>query len=77
VDERTPELTIAVADGFRGRGIGRCLVSTMLAQLQLRRTPQVSLSVEPDNPARHLYERLGFEPLHRDAGAITMVRRLP
>jgi ribosomal protein S18 acetylase RimI-like enzyme len=76
VDERTPELSIAVADGHRGRGLGQCLLASMLAQLRLRGVAQVSLSVETDNPARHLYERLGFTRTQTFEGAVTMVRTL-
>ena len=76
VDERTPEVCIAVAAEHRGHGIGRCLVAAMLAQLRLQGTHQVSLSVEIDNPARLLYESLGFTPLTTSEGAVTMVRNL-
>lgn len=76
VDQLTPELSIAVAEEHRGRGIGRCLVAAMLVQLRLRGTGQVSLSVETDNPARLLYESLGFVEGPATRGAVTMVRDL-
>jgi ribosomal protein S18 acetylase RimI-like enzyme len=76
VDEHTPELSVAVAAKQRGLGVGRCLVAAMLVQLRLQGAHQVSLSVEVDNPARKLYESLGFTPLTAAEGAVTMVRSL-
>ncbi len=76
VDERTPELSIAVDAEHRGHGIGGCLVAAMLVQLRLQGTRQVSLSVEIDNPARQLYERHGFTPLTTTEGSVTMARNL-
>lgn len=73
LDERTPELSIAVTEEHRGRGIGRCLVAAMLVQLRLLGHHQVSLSVEIDNPARQLYESLGFTSRQSTEGAVTMV----
>ena len=77
VDELTPELSIAVAAGHRGGGIGRCLMAAILVELQLQAIAQVSLSVEDDNPARQLYESLGFVTWQATDGARTMVRTLP
>lgn len=76
VDDRTPELSVAVVAEHRGHGIGRCLIAAMLVQIRLQGTRQVSLSVEIDNPARQLYESLGFTPTTATGGAVTMVRSL-
>jgi mannose-6-phosphate isomerase-like protein (cupin superfamily)/ribosomal protein S18 acetylase RimI-like enzyme len=74
--EGMPELTLAVAAGQRGRGIARELLTRVLEQARAAGLPGVSLSVEPDNAARHLYERLGFAKVGEVGGAWTMVRRL-
>ena len=52
---------------FRGRGIGRMLIEEILAEG--RSTGRsVSIHVEHDNPARHLYDRLGFR--HVDTNGV-------
>jgi ribosomal protein S18 acetylase RimI-like enzyme len=76
IDELTPELSIAVVKDRRGRGIGRCLMTAMLVQLRLDAVELVSLSVEDDNPARSLYDSLGFLPREAADGATTMTRTL-
>jgi ribosomal protein S18 acetylase RimI-like enzyme len=76
VDERTPELSIAVVPSRRGRGFGDELLRALLEQAQRDGFEQVSLSVEPDNPALRLYERHGFEKVGESGGAWTMVARL-
>ncbi len=58
VDERTPELSVAVLPAHRGKGIGSRLLERLLQGLY-----STSLSCDPANPARRLYVRLGFEPL--------------
>jgi GNAT superfamily N-acetyltransferase len=72
VDETTPELTLAVAQSHRRLGIGRALLSALLAQARLDGAPAISLSVEHDNPARRLYEVSGFTPISEAGGAATM-----
>jgi ribosomal protein S18 acetylase RimI-like enzyme len=76
VDERTPELTIAVVPSCRGKGYGEELLDALLAQAKRDGFEQVSLSVEPDNPALRLYERHGFHKVGESGGSWTMLARL-
>jgi ribosomal protein S18 acetylase RimI-like enzyme len=73
VDPATPELSVAVARPHRGQGIGRALVIALLRQAMLDGLRQVSLSVEVDNPARALYESVGFEPVEEHGDTWTML----
>lgn len=73
VDDRTPELTIAVLPGYRAQGIGNELLSRLLAEAS-HRYPAVSLSVIAANPARRLYERHGFVIVADHGGSLTMIR---
>ena len=72
LDETTPELSIAVVPQSRGRGAGTFLMSALIATARERGIGALSLSVETDNRARRLYERLGFRPVRIDEGAMTM-----
>lgn len=76
LDEDTPELSIAVETDQRGIGIGRCLGTAMLTQARLNGITRISLSVENDNPARSLYDDLGFMPVAAVGGSVTMARSL-
>lgn len=64
VSSTIPELTIGVRDDVRGQGIGRALLQALLELAQSQGYTTLSLSVDRNNPARHLYECLGFH----DAG---------
>lgn len=48
---------IATRKDLRGKGIGRLLVSNVIE----RAKGNIALHVEPNNPARHLYQKMGFE----------------
>jgi ribosomal protein S18 acetylase RimI-like enzyme len=75
VDEATPELTVGVVVGERGRGVGTALLGALLDEARRAGFEAISLSVEPDNPAVGLYERAGFTRVG-GAGAWTMVAEL-
>lgn len=47
---------IAVHNGYRGKGIGKMLMQEALSKTK----GGVALHVEPNNPAKFLYEKLGF-----------------
>ena len=74
-----PELSIGVAAEARSRGVGSALLDTLLTLAREQGHRAVSLSVDRRNPARRLYERMGF----RDAGisdatdtSVTMIAQL-
>lgn len=60
VSSDVPELTIGVAAGWRGRGIGRGLLRAVAALAAEAGTGRISLSVERENFARGLYLSEGF-----------------
>lgn len=72
VNDRTPELGIAVWPEHRGQGVGSDLLRALLGS-EAGRGP-ISLSVSKGNAAQRLYERFGFHVLRDDGDALTMVR---
>lgn len=72
VDERTPELGIAVVADQRRHGVGRALLGAALSDAASEGFAAISLSVEPDNPSRLLYEQLGFVQVGVVEGSWTM-----
>jgi ribosomal protein S18 acetylase RimI-like enzyme len=76
VDPDTPELTIAVVPSRRGKGLGVQLLESLLEQARSEGYGQISLSVEPDNPALRLYEQHGFAKVGERGGALVMKAEL-
>ncbi|MBA2462222.1 MAG: GNAT family N-acetyltransferase [Actinobacteria bacterium] len=72
VDERTPELAIAVVPSKRGHGVGDQLLEALVARAREEGYEALSLNVEPGNPARQLYERHAFEVVEKGPEAWTM-----
>src|SRR5260370_5620465 len=79
ISPTVPELTIGVCDDARGQGIGHALLQALIALAQSQEYVALSLSVDRNNPALHLYERFGF----REAGvsdsedtSVTMSKQL-
>jgi ribosomal protein S18 acetylase RimI-like enzyme len=70
-----PELSIAVYPECRGQHVGSLLLSTLVTRARADGHHAISLSVDPQNPARRLYARTGFEdaPDAQSGGSVTMV----
>lgn len=70
-----PELSIAVVTPRRHEGIGRLLLLGLIEASEAQGHAALSLSVSNDNPARALYESVGFRPVGepRDS-SVTMIR---
>jgi ribosomal protein S18 acetylase RimI-like enzyme len=72
-DPTYPELTIALLPEARGQGIGTRLMEHLITEAHDAGYPGISLSVSCQNPARHLYERLGFRIVQEDEESVVMV----
>ena len=61
-DDETPKVSIGVKPEARGQGVGEQLMHTLIGEAG-RRGLGLCLSVRSENPARRLYERLGFRDI--------------
>lgn len=59
-DEDTPEIGMAILKEFRGKGIGKSLLSTLETQAKNYGYHKLCLSVDPRNQAHYLYEQFGY-----------------
>jgi len=76
VAEDVPELAIAVIASRRHEGIGRQLLAGLIEASEVQGFRALSLSVNLGNPARLLYESVGFQPIgEARETALTMIRR--
>jgi ribosomal protein S18 acetylase RimI-like enzyme len=69
-------MDIALAPGFRGRGIGGALLRSLIDEASASGR-KLSIHVEVNNPARRLYERLGFGVAEDKGVYLLLERRLP
>jgi ribosomal protein S18 acetylase RimI-like enzyme len=72
VDEKTPELGIAVAPLHRRKGIGETLLRALMVQAREEGFQALSLSVAVHNRSRMMYERAGFERVREEAESWVM-----
>lgn len=77
VNDDTPSVAIAVLEDHRGKGVGTALLEKLLAELGHFGISAASLSVQKENPAVHLYERLGFVTVKETEEEFVMLVRLP
>jgi [ribosomal protein S18]-alanine N-acetyltransferase len=69
-----PELSMSVLPEYRGLGMGKQLLVVMLEKLKALGYTRLSLSVDKDNFALHLYVRIGFKPLKTVDNSLTMLK---
>ena len=75
VDEKTPELGIAVSPLHRRRGIGETLLRALMVQAREDGFTALSLSVAVHNRSRMMYERAGFTQVREEDDGETWVMR--
>ena len=75
LSRQIPEISIALLPDYRGMGIGSELINRLLQKFS-NEYEAVSLSVSAANPAKRLYERLGFSIVSADEGTLVMVKTL-
>jgi len=63
---------IALLPAWRGRGVGTLLLQTLQAGARRAGAPCLRLTVDVQNPARRLYERLGFVTEEEGIPAVAM-----
>lgn len=73
VDEKIPELGIAVRKDFRGRGTGTFLMKKIIEFAKKMDVEGISLSVNPDNFAMKMYQKIGFYKVGVTDDAWTML----
>jgi len=77
VDEKIPELSIAVVPLHRRKGIGEALLRSCMVQAREEGFQALSLSVAAHNRSRMMYQRAGFEKVSEsDGDSWTMVANL-
>ena len=73
VRDDVPELGMGVVAAWRGRGVGRSLMRSLLDAARAAGIAAVSLSVERANPAVRLYQSEGFRTVESVDGSDTML----
>ncbi|MDX3005246.1 GNAT family N-acetyltransferase [Kribbella solani] len=76
IADDVPELTLGVSPAFRRRGVARAVLTELVAQARAAAYTRLSLSVDPGNPARTLYESLGFRKVGVVGTSDTMLLEL-
>jgi ribosomal protein S18 acetylase RimI-like enzyme len=73
VADDVPELAIAIYPEFRSQRVGSLLLGALLARASRDGERAISLSVNTQNSAKHLYARHGFEVVTKQGDTLTMV----
>lgn len=76
IDDKTPELSMAVKSGYRNNGIGTHMIKAIALEYKGMGVKQLSLSVDKANNASRLYKRLGCEIVNKTEASWTMKKEL-
>lgn len=76
VGEDVPELSMAVVEAWRGRGVGRALLREITQRARSAGHRAISLSVERGNFAQRFYRSEGFEIVSEGRDSDTMLKNL-
>lgn len=71
VDEEIPELGIGIKKEYRSKGLGRKLLIQLIKTAKQDGFKSLSLSVDPENYARWLYESEGFKKVGKSGTSWT------
>lgn len=77
IDERTPEISIAIDYNHRNQGFGSHLLLSLINHAKNSGFKSLSLSVIPENAAIHLYERIGFKTVENPRPHLVMKLDIP
>ena len=76
IDDNTPSFAISLYKEYREKGIGTALMKEMLTTLKERGYKQASLSVQKENYAAKMYQKLGFQIIDENEEEYLMLRKL-
>ena len=76
VDAVTPEIAMALRQGYRSQGLGRRLLDVLVQTARDEGVPALSLSVSPLNFALQLYESAGFRKVGESGTSWTLLLSL-
>lgn len=66
IDNETPSFAISLYEEYRGKGIGTELIKSMLMLLKNKGYKRASLSVQKNNYAVKMYEKVGFKVVNEN-----------
>ena len=75
IDEKTPEISMAVKKQYRNKGIGNKLMLKILDKIKSKGYNSISLSVDKRNKAVNFYKRFGFE-IFKDLETLYIMKKV-
>lgn len=76
IDDNTPSLAVSLYDEYRGHGIGIALLKALFTAIREAGYTHASLSVQKENRAAKLYEKLGFRTVRETDEEFIMICEL-